>query len=280
MTMHRVTHDGVEFACRIEGKEGAPWMVFSNSLATNLTVWDQQVAAFAGRYRVLRYDQRGHGGTSVPEAAASIPQLAGDAAALMAHFGVVDAVFVGVSMGAATGLCLAGQGGGRIARLVAADGQAATAAGGAAAWAERMAFARAKGMAAFAELTIPRWFAAASREAGHAAIPLVRAMIAGTAVDGLCACAAALQDYDVRAGLPGIAIPVLLIAGSEDGVMPATMQALAPQIAGGAVCRNRGCRASCRASSGRRRSMRRWRRFWRERRGHDLRVFCAGRVAA
>ena len=95
MTHHFVPHDGLVFRCRIDGPEGAPWMVFSNSLATNLTVWDAQVAAFAGRYRTLRYDQRGHGGTTVPAAAATIPQLADDAAALMAHFGVTGAVFVG-----------------------------------------------------------------------------------------------------------------------------------------------------------------------------------------
>ena len=66
MTEQFVDHDGMRFRCRLDGPEGAPWMVLSNSLVTDLTVWNRQVAAFADRYRILRYDQRGHGGTGIP----------------------------------------------------------------------------------------------------------------------------------------------------------------------------------------------------------------------
>ena len=93
MTGIVVNHDGLRFRCRLDGREGAPWIVFSNSLVTDLTVWDAQVAAFGDRYRILRYDQRGHGGTDVPNGPATITQLSEDAAALMVHFGVTGAVF-------------------------------------------------------------------------------------------------------------------------------------------------------------------------------------------
>jgi 3-oxoadipate enol-lactonase len=237
MTDRYIEHDGLKFRVRMDmptQKPGgpAPWIVCSNSLATNLTLWDDLVAAFAPRYRILRYDQRGHGGTTVPPAPATIEQLADDADALMAAHGVQDATFVGVSMGAATGLCAAARPGSRIARLVAADGNAATPPGGAAAWADRLAYAAANGMAAFAELTIPRWFAPASIEAGHPAIPRVRAMIETTPPIGLVACASALQSYDLTGRLPGIRQPTLLIAGAHDGVMPASMRKLSTHIAG------------------------------------------------
>ncbi len=232
MTDHIVRHDHLDFLCRVDGPEGAPWMVFSNSLATNLTLWNPQVAAFAGRWRTLRYDQRGHGGTTVPTAPASLPQLADDAQAIMAHFGVADAVFVGVSLGAATGLCLAPRVGSPIARLVAADGNAATPPGGAAGWSERLAVATDQGMPAFADLTIPRWFTPASRAAAAPAVATAQAMVASTPLAGLEACIRALQDYDLTAGLGAIGQPTLLIAGAQDGVMPQTMRTIQAAIPG------------------------------------------------
>jgi len=225
-----VRANGLLFRCRLDGAEGKPWMVFSNSLVTNLAVWDRQVAAFGDRYRILRYDQRGHGGTEVPPAPSNLDELTADAAALMTHFGARDAVFVGVSMGAATALALAARHPGLVSAVVASDGQAGTAPGGAAAWQERMDGARADGMEAFADATMGRWFAPAAIEARNPAIPLLRAMVATTPLDGLIACATALQSYDIRAELPGLRQPVLLIAGEKDGAMPATMRAMAGSI--------------------------------------------------
>ena len=230
MTDRFVQHDRIRFRCRLDGTEGAPWLVFSNSLVTDLTVWDAQVTHFAGRCRILRYDQRGHGGTSVPDAPATIEQLAGDAAALMAHFGVQRAVFAGVSMGASTGICLAQRHPELVARLVASDGQAATAPGGAQAWQDRITLGKQEGMGAYAEVTVGRWFSARSRAEANPAIPVVGAMIEATPLPGFVACARALQDYDFRPGLAAMRQPTLLVAGAEDGPMPKSMQALVPQI--------------------------------------------------
>jgi len=232
VTEEVVEHEGLRFRCRLDGPEGAPWMVCSNSLVTDFAVWDRQVEAFASRFRILRYDQRGHGGTSVPHRPATIAQLAEDAAALMRRFGVRSAVFAGVSMGAATGFCLAQRHPDLVARLIASDGQAATAPGGAQSWQERIELGQREGMAAYAEVTIPRWFSARSRAEGNPAIPPVRAMIEATPVDGFVACARALQDYDFRAGLSAMRQPTLLIAGAEDGAMPNGMRALQTQIPG------------------------------------------------
>lgn len=231
MTERTIEHDGIRFRCRIDGAGDAPWMVLSNSLVTDLTVWDPQVAAFAGRYRILRYDQRGHGGTSVPRQPATVVQLAEDAAALMRAVGVAAAVFGGVSMGAATGFCLAQRHPGLVARLIASDGQAATAPGGAQAWQERIELGQREGMTGYADATMQRWFSRRSRTEGNGAMARVRAMIEATPLEGFVACAHALQDYDFRAGLAAMRQPTLLIAGAEDGPMPAGMRGLAAQIA-------------------------------------------------
>ena len=67
----KVKANGISFECKIDGPEGAPWLVFSNSLATDIAMWDEQAAALKNRFRVLRYDQRGHGGSDAPEARSS-----------------------------------------------------------------------------------------------------------------------------------------------------------------------------------------------------------------
>lgn len=229
MTDRFIEHDGLRFRCRFDGPEGAPWMVLSNSLITDLTVWDPQVQAFAGRFRILRYDQRGHGGTTIPGQQATIEQLTEDAASLMRHAGATNAVFGGVSMGAATGFCLAQRHPDLVGRLVASDGQLATAPGGAQSWQERIELGQRDGMAAYAEVTVQRWFSARSRAEGNPAISRVRAMIEATPLEGFVACARALQNYDFRAGLAAMHQPTLLIAGAEDGAMPKSMQALVAQ---------------------------------------------------
>lgn len=225
-----VQHDGLAFQCRLDGREGTPWLVFSNSLLTALTMWDAQVDALRGSYRILRYDQRGHGGTDVPPAPASIEQLAADAAALLEHFDVERATFVGVSMGAATALCLAGRRNGRVARSVVVDGQAKAPPSARAAWDERIALARSDGIAALAEATVQRWFRPAFIEADPPVLASVRSMITATPLDGFVACARALQCYDMSDVLPGIAIPVLLLAGADDGAVPGAMRDMQSHI--------------------------------------------------
>ena len=80
--MH-IKANGIGINYAIDGKEGAPWLVFSNSLATDLTMWDQQAADFASSFRVLRYDQRGHGKTEAPAGRYTFDMLIADALALM-----------------------------------------------------------------------------------------------------------------------------------------------------------------------------------------------------
>jgi 3-oxoadipate enol-lactonase len=103
----RIKANGIDFNYTVDGPEGAPWVVFSNSLATTVAMWDEQAAALKGKYRVMRYDQRGHGATDAPAGRYAFDTLVADAAALMDAVGISRAHFAGLSMGGATALGLA-----------------------------------------------------------------------------------------------------------------------------------------------------------------------------
>lgn len=220
----------VSIRYRIDGRDGAPWIVFSNSICTDISLWDGQTAALAPNFRVLRYDQRGHGGSSAPSSACTFDQLGDDVGALLDHLGIATCTFVGLSMGVPTGLDLYARQPHRIERLVLCDGQAATAPGGAAGWDERIDMARRDGMDAFADATVARWFSSGQVKEGRA--DSVRRMIATTPFAGFEACARALQNYAYADVLPRITAPALLIAGRDDGKMPETMRRMRDTISG------------------------------------------------
>src|SRR5438552_5120744 len=116
-----VTANGISINATIDGKEGAPWLVFSNSLATDLTMWDQQAKDFSSSFRVLRYDQRGHGKTEAPAGRYTFDILIADAIALMDALKINKASFCGLSMGGATALGLAQRHPDRVECAIVAD---------------------------------------------------------------------------------------------------------------------------------------------------------------
>jgi 3-oxoadipate enol-lactonase len=208
-------------------------MVFSNSLMTNLSLWDRQTAMFSGSYRILRYDQRGHGQTEVPAASrCSYDDLAADAAALLDAFQIEDATFIGVSMGAITSLLLASRCSQRVARAVAADGQWFAPPTAEAVWEERITLAQQRGMETLADLTLQRWFSPAFFSSGVPALTEVRDMVRTTPLVGFVQCARALERYDFQQEFARITLPVLLIAGEKDGQLPQAMRKTHAAIAG------------------------------------------------
>ena len=130
-------------------------------------------------------------------------------------------------MGGVTALALAARHPGRVARLMACDCQPASTPANAAAWEERIALARAGGMAALAEPTVARWFRPDTVQRGSPALDGVRAGIGATPLDGFVRAARALQGYDVRAALPALRCPAAFVVGAQDGVLPAAMRAMA-----------------------------------------------------
>lgn len=205
-----------------EGGADAPWIVFSNSLTTDVTMWNAEVVALRDRYRILRYDTRGHGQTGSSPGPYSFEMLVDDAVALMDHVGVEKAHFVGLSLGGMTGLGMAILHPGRLLSLASCDARAWSPPDYIEAWVGRMAVAREKGMEALVEPTIERWFTAPFRAdpASKPVLDRVRSMIRETSVDGYTGCAGALQSHDYREGLAGISMPCLFMTGSEDTSTP------------------------------------------------------------
>ena len=227
-----VDRDGYRLSAEVitQPSPGRPWLVFGNSLVTDMTIWDAQVAALAERFAILRYDQAGHGGSGLPSYKLNFDRLGADLLAVMDAAGVERGIYVGLSMGVPTGLAAHAAEAGRFEALVFSDGQSATAPGGANAWAERIAFAAASGMESFAAATVARWLTDASNGDLRARLA---AMIAATPFAGFRACATALMDYDYAKELARIGVPTLLIAGAADGAMPQGMaNNLQPNIAG------------------------------------------------
>jgi 3-oxoadipate enol-lactonase len=224
--------NGISIRCKIDGREGAPWLVFSNSLMTNLSLWDDQVATFGGKFRILRYDQRGHGHTTLSSVPCSIELLVDDAIGLLDALSIQQVIFVGISMGSGTALRIAQRYPDRIQRMVMCAGNAATGPGNAQAWQERIDFARSKGMEAMVEPTIARWFHPDTLKADGEAVHRVRDMIRTTPLEGFVACAQALQEFDFQAGLPKMRLPALLLAGAADANATRSLSALQARIAG------------------------------------------------
>ena len=120
----RVNAGGTTLAVRIDGDEGSPWLILSNSLGATHAMWDPQIEALSAKYRVLRYDTRGHGESDTPEGPYGFADLEGDVIGLMDHYGIDKAAFMGLSMGGMTGLGLAINHPDRVSKVICADGRA------------------------------------------------------------------------------------------------------------------------------------------------------------
>ena len=225
--------NGITFNCRIDGPEGAPWLMLSNSLATNLSMWDRQTAVLAENYRVLRYDQRGHGASDVPPGDYDFDLLADDAAALMQAHGIAACHFVGLSMGGMTAMGLGLNHPERLLSVTIANSRADTTKEFRDMFDSRIALALDEGMAPLVETTIARWFTESLRETAPAFLDDVREMVRNTPPQGYAGCARAVQHVDYMARLGAIDKPVLLIAGAQDMATPADgMRAMQAAISG------------------------------------------------
>lgn len=228
----RINANGIDFNCQVDGSPDAPWLVFSNSLATNLTMWDEQADYFADRFRVLRYDQRGHGESEAPAGRYNFDLLMADAVAIMDALEIRRAHFCGLSMGGATAMGLAQRFADRLDRVVVCDSGCASSAESARQWEERIAIAEAQGMGPLVEATVSRWFPPETLASNPPHLEKVRRMIATTPVNGFIGCAAALADHDFRSTIGAVRSPVLFIAGAKDGATPAAMRNLQTLLPG------------------------------------------------
>jgi 3-oxoadipate enol-lactonase len=218
---------------QVDGPEGAPWVVLSNSLGASLAMWDPQVPALGTTHRVLRYDTRGHGGSATVTGPFTIADLVADAVAVMDAHGVDQADFVGLSMGGMTGLGLALLHPHRLRRLVCADARADAPEAFRANWDARIAKVVDGGLAAIVDTTLEGWLTADFRAAHPEVVAQVRAMVLGNDPAGYAACCAALKTLDYFKDLGRITVPTLYVCGEHDkGAPPEVMRAMAQATPG------------------------------------------------
>jgi 3-oxoadipate enol-lactonase len=203
---------------RMDGPEGAPVLLLSNSLGTALEVWDGQMDAFTRSFRVLRYDTRGHGRSPVLDGPYKIDDLGRDVVELMDRFAVERASFCGLSLGGLTGMWLASSVPERLDHLVLCC--TAERFAPADTWIERARAVRSDGMEAVADVVIDRWFTQGFRSSSADTVDTVRRMLLSTPSEGYARCCEALIEADLSDGLGSIAAPTLVIGGLHDPVSP------------------------------------------------------------
>ncbi len=231
MTAHFVDVDGGRLRYRLDGAANAPVLVLSNSLGTNLSMWEPQMGELTRAFRVLRYDTRGHGESSVTPGPYSIERLGRDVVALLDRLAIDRAHFCGLSLGGMTGMWLAIHAPTRVTRLALCNTAARMPP--ADLWNTRIEQVRAGGMEAIVEATLARWFTPAFFAQSPVIAASIRAMLLACPANGYSACCAAIRDMDQREAITGISALTLVIAGSHDpSTPPADGRFIAERIAG------------------------------------------------
>ena len=229
--MPNKTINGEPFNIMVEGKADGPVLLFSNSLSSNLSMWDAQAEALKEAFRIVRYDSRGHGKSVAPAEPYSIPQLGRDVLAILDSLKVEKAHFCGLSKGGMVGQWLLTHHRDRIDKAVLANTAAQMPPPDL--WNGRIRNVTRNGMAAIVDATIERWFTKGFVERAPKEIAAIRKMIAATPAAGYCGCSAAIRDMDQRENIRGITNPVLLISGAHDpATTPAMMELMNERIKG------------------------------------------------
>jgi 3-oxoadipate enol-lactonase len=211
------TDDGCIIHVEVEGPQNVPVLMLSNSLGTNLHMWDDQVAPWRRHFRLVRYDRRGHGQSSVPKGPYTMERLGRDVLAVIDALDIVKINWCGLSMGGMVGQWLGAHVPGRLDKLVLSNTSSFFP--DKSIWEGRLKTVRDRGLAAIVDANMERWFTTEFRERNPHAIAKMREMFLATRADGYIGCGEAIRDMDHRPLLAKISAPTLVIAGKHD---PAT----------------------------------------------------------
>ena len=215
---HEVLSTDATISYEIDGDPQAPVLLLINSIGSTREMWARQMPAFTTRYRVIRYDARGHGQSSAPRGPYTLDRLGQDALAILDDIGVSTAHVCGLSLGGITALWLGLNAASRVRGLVLANTAARI--GTVEMWTERIALVHQKGMSAVADLAMERWFTPPFRERDPDTIRAFRSMVQNCPSDGYLGCCAALRDADLRDRITDLDASPLLIASSADAATP------------------------------------------------------------
>jgi len=211
--------NGIKLNYRFDGPENGKVVMLSNSLASDLTMWEEQVPPLSDAgFRILRYDSRGHGQSSAPEGPYTLEMLTSDAVGLIDFLGLKQVHFCGLSMGGMVGQLLGAIHGDRLLSLILCGTSSYKAQPEV--WDERIALIKKVGMAGLVDATIDRWFTKAGQERLKAKIEHIREVILRTKAEGYCGCGFAIRDMDLRKIIKEISIRTLIMVGEQDQGTP------------------------------------------------------------
>jgi 3-oxoadipate enol-lactonase len=219
--------------CELSGPPQAPVVMLSHSLGSNLHMWDPQLEALEGRFRVLRYDTRGHGGSDVPEGAYTLEELVTDAVSLLDALAIARVHFVGLSMGGMIAQGFALNHPGRLDRLVLCDTSAFMPPEAQPIIQDRIDTARREGLAALVDSTLARWFTADYLRRRGPGVDMIRSTLGSSPAAGYIGCTEAIRRLNYLDDLSRIERPTLIVVGEEDpGTPVAAARAIHERIGG------------------------------------------------
>lgn len=221
--------EGCVLHVRQDGPADGPALLFSNSLGTDLRIWDAVIDALSDRWHCIRMDKRGHGLSALGTAPVTIERYAADALAVLDHLGVGRAVMVGVSIGGMITQASYAARPGAFAGLMMCDTAAKI--GTADTWQQRIDMVRTDGLAAMADTVLQRWFAPAFHRDRPVDLNGYRQMLVRTPAEGYAAACAALRDADYTAKVSAVGVPCVVLCGADDGATtPEVVSAFAASL--------------------------------------------------
>lgn len=216
----QVQVNGKSIYYELSGPEDAPLITFSHSLAANCNLWDLQARSFSQDYRVLCFDSRGHGRSSVPAGAYTMHELALDTVGLWDALGIAQSSFVGLSLGGMIGQVLATAFPERLDKLVLCDTTCRISQESKPTWEERINLAKSEGMQALVQGTINRWLSVKFQTEHPEETQRIKEMIENTPVPGFVGCCQAISEFDVSGELFQVKAPTLILVGENDAGTP------------------------------------------------------------
>jgi 3-oxoadipate enol-lactonase len=232
--MPMIDADGCLLNVTVEGRDAGPTLMLSNSLGCTLQMWEPQMRALTQLFRVIRYDRRGHGKSSVPPGPYSIERFGRDVLAILDDLNIEKTHWCGLSMGGMVGQWLGAHAPERLGKIVLANTSSHYP--DPTIWETRIKAVKDGGLSSIADTAIGSWLTQDFRERAPDVAQKMRAMLLATPVDGYLASCEALASLDLRSDLPDIKSPTLVIAGRYDKSTPVAMaEAIRSKIAGASM---------------------------------------------
>jgi 3-oxoadipate enol-lactonase len=223
--------DGCPIYVEVAGREEAPALMLSNSLGTNLHMWDDQVSELSKHFRLIRYDRRGHGKSGVPKGPYSMERFGRDALSVLDALGIKKTNWCGLSMGGMVGQWLGANAPDRVEKLILSNTNFCYA--DKTPWRDRIKFIREKGLNELAGPNMERWFTKEFRDRAPETLTRLKEAFVATNPDGYIACCEAIMAMDFTGSNPRIKAPTLVIVGAHDPATPPSAgEAIQKQVPG------------------------------------------------